>query len=78
MFQDQDWRVQTNYSLHLFSILWLLCSDCITDLIKNLELCSTVVSVLLKIRFGHAQSSVPKIGIPMSETAGTNLLHVFY
>ena len=29
-----------------------------------------VVSVLLKIKFGDAQISVPKIGIPMSEIAG--------
>ena len=31
-----------------------------------------VVSVLLKINFGHAQISVPKIGIPMSKTACIN------
>ena len=31
-----------------------------------------VVSVLLKIKFGHAQISVPKIGIPMSKTACIN------
>ena len=28
-----------------------------------------VVSVLLKIKFGHAQISEPKIGIPMLKTA---------
>ena len=28
-----------------------------------------VVSVLLKIKFGHAQISVPKIGIQMLKTA---------
>ena len=32
-----------------------------------------VVSVLLKIKFGHAQISVPKIGIPMPKTAYNNL-----
>ena len=32
-------------------------------------MCLTVVSVLLKIRFGHAQISVSKIGIPISKTA---------
>ena len=37
-----------------------------------MELCLTVVSVLLKIRFDHAQISVPKIGIPMSKTACIN------
>ena len=31
-----------------------------------------VVSVLLRIKFGHAQISVPKIGIPMSKTASIN------
>ena len=53
----------------MFSIFWLLCSDYIADLIKTLELCLTVVLVLLKIRFGHAQISVSKIGIPMLKTA---------
>ena len=72
MFQNDDYGVQTNYTLHLFSIFWLLCSDCITDLIKKLKLCLTVVSVLLKIRV-----SVPKIGIPMSKTACINPLNVF-
>ena len=31
-----------------------------------------VVSVLLKIKFGHAQISVPKIGIPITKTAYIN------
>ena len=31
-----------------------------------------VVSVLLKIEFGHTQISVPKIGIPMLKTACVN------
>ena len=35
----------------------------------------TVVSVLLKIRFGQAQIIVPKIGIPMSKTACINPCH---
>ena len=39
---------------------------------KKLELRLMVVSVLLKIKFGHAQISVPKIGIPMSETTCIN------
>ena len=42
------------------------------DLIEKLELHLMVVSVLLKIKFGHAQISVPKIGIPMSKTACIN------
>ena len=40
---------------------------------KKLELCLlTVVSILLKIRFGHAQISVSKIDIQMSKTACIN------
>ena len=33
--------------------------------IKKLDLLLMVVSVLLKMKFGHTQISVPKIGIPM-------------
>ena len=77
MFQSYDWGVQTNYTLHLFSIFLLLCSDCIADMIKKLELCLTVVSVLLNIRFGQAQISVPKICIPMSKIACINPMHAF-
>ena len=44
-------------------------SRCVADLIKKLELCLMVVSVLLKIEFGHTQFSVPKIGIPMLKAA---------
>ena len=32
-----------------------------------------LVSVLLKIKFGHAQICVPKIGIPMLKIACVNL-----
>ena len=60
MLQNDDYGVQTKYTLHLFSIFWLLYSDYITDLIKKLELCLTVVSVLLEIRFELAQISAPK------------------
>ena len=35
---------------------------------KKLELRLMVVSVLLKIKFGHAHIRVPKIGKPMLET----------
>ena len=44
---------------------------------KKLKLFLTVVSFLLKIRFGHAQISLTKIGISMLKTAFINLLHVF-
>ena len=47
----------------------LLFSHYVAGLIKKLEFCLMVVSDLLKIKFGHAQISVPKIGIPMSKTA---------
>ena len=40
------------------------------------ELCLIALSVLLKIRFGHAQISVPKIGIAMWKTGGINPLHL--
>ena len=68
MFQNYGKRVQTNHTLHMFSIFWL-CSDCIADLIKKLELRLTAVSALLKIRFGHAQITVPKISILMPKAA---------
>ena len=58
--------------IHLIYIFSFLCSDYITVLIKKLELCSTVVSILLKISFGHAQISVPKIGVLMSKTVCIN------
>ena len=60
------------YALHSFLILLLLCSHYVADLMKKLELCLMVVSVLLKIKFGHAQISVPKISIPMSKTTCIN------
>ena len=77
IFQNYDLGVETNYRLQIFSISSLLCLDYVVDLIKKLELCLTVVSVLLKIRFGHAQISVSKIGILMSKTACINPLHVY-
>ena len=72
MTQSYHEGAQTNYALHLFYFFSLLCSDYAADQIKKLELRFTVVSVLLKIKFGHAQISVPKTSIPMSETACIN------
>ena len=72
MTQSYHQRVQANYTLHLFFIFSLLCSHYIADLIKKLELRLMIVSVLHEIKFGHAQISVPKIGIPMSKTACIN------
>ena len=60
-----------NYTIHFFSIS-SLCSYYIADLIKKLEICLTVLSVLLKIGLGHTQISVPKIGMPMLKTACIN------
>ena len=36
---------------------------------QKLELHLMELSILLEIKFGHAQISVPKIGIPMLKTA---------
>ena len=72
MTQFYHQRVQTNYTLHLFFISSLLCSHYTADLMKKLELRSMIVSVLLEIKFGHAQISVPKIGLLMSKTACIN------
>ena len=59
--------------MFIFFILSLLCSDYVADSIKNLELRLIAVLVKLQNKFGHVQNSVPKIGIPMSKTACTNL-----
>ena len=64
--------IQTNYTLQLFIIFSLLCSQYVVDLIKKQELRLTVASVLFKTKFGYAQIRVPKIGILMSKTACIN------
>ena len=56
-----------NYTLHLFFTINLCCY-----LIKKQELGSMVVSVLLKIKFGHTQISVPKIGKSRLKTVCIN------
>ena len=43
---------------------------------EKLGLCSTVASILLKIRFGHTQINVHKIGLPMSRIVCINPCHV--
>ena len=63
---------KSKQTLHLFLIFLLLCSHYVSDLIKKLELCIMVVSVLFRVKFGHAHISVPKIGVPMSKTACIN------
>ena len=62
---------ESKQTIHLFSI-FSLCLNYVADLIKKLDLCLTLVSGLLKIRFGHTQISVPKIGMPMSKTICIN------
>ena len=72
MTQYYQQGVQINYTVHFFVIFFLLCSHYVADLLKKLEWCLMVVSVLLKNNFGQAQISVPKIGIPMSKTVCIN------
>ena len=45
---DYDYGAQTSYILKLFCFL-LLCSYCVTDMIKKLELCLLLVIILFKI-----------------------------
>ena len=52
----------SHYYVHITLPIWF----------KKPELRLMVLSVLRKIKFGHAQISVPKIGIPMSKTACIN------
>ena len=59
-------------ALHLFIMFCLLCSHYVSDLIKKLETGLMVVSIFRKIKFRHAQISVPKIGISTSKTASIN------
>ena len=71
MTQFYHQRVQPNNTL-IFFIFSLLCLHYIADLIKKLEWRLMIVSVLLEIKFEHAQVSVPKIGLRMSKTACIN------
>ena len=63
---------------YLFFIFSWLCSHYDADLIKKMELRLMTVSVLLKIKFRHAQISVPKIGIRMSKTVCSTPGHDLY
>ena len=64
MSQYYHLRVQANYTLHLFYIFLLLCSDYVADLIKTLELYLTVVSVLLRLDLGTPKLVCPKLVCP--------------
>ena len=68
MTQFYHQRVQPNNTL----IFFLFSRYYIADLIKKLEWRLMIVSVLLEIKFEHAQVSVPKIGLRMSKTACIN------
>ena len=55
-----------------FVIFSLLCSCHVTDMLKKLELRLLVVIILFKMKFGHTQISVPKIGKPIRKIACVN------
>lgn len=69
MTPDYDYGAQANCELHLFFIFLRLCSYYITVIIKKLKLCLLVVLILLKIKYGHPEISVPTIGVSISKTA---------
>ena len=69
MTPDYDYGAQANCELHLFFIFLRLCSYYITVIIKKLKLCLLVVLILVKIKYGHPEISVPTIGVPISKTA---------
>ena len=53
------------YYVHIMLLIWQ----------KKMKLFLMVVSVLFKIKFGHAQIIVPKIGMPISKTAWSTSEH---
>ena len=63
---------ESKQTMHYIYFIFSCYYDVHITLIKKLELCLMVVSALSKIKFGHAQINVPKIGIPMSKTACIN------
>ena len=72
MMQNNDYEVQTSDTLYLLFFFWSLCLYYVTDLIKKLDYVYWLLLFLVRIKFGHAQISVTKIGIPMSETVCIN------
>ena len=58
--------LDTILTLHIFFIFSLLYVYYVPNMIKKLEL------ILLKIKFGYVQISVPKFGIPILKTTYTN------
>ena len=57
---------------YIWFFFWSLCLYYVTDLIKKLDCVYWLLLFLIRIKFGHAQISVTKIGIPMSETVCIN------
>ena len=67
------YKVQASYTWYLFFIFPSFCLYYVTDLIRKLDYVNWFILFLIRIKFGHTQISVPKIGIPMSKTACINL-----
>ena len=72
MMQNNDYEVQRSDTLYLLFFFWSLCLYYVTDLIKKLDYVYWLLLFLVRIKFGHAQITVTKIGIPMSETVCIN------
>ena len=64
MTQDYDYGVQISYTLHLFLCCWY-------NHKTGVALTGTF-DLTFKIKFGHAQISVPKIGTLIMKTACIN------
>ena len=71
MIQNYNYEVQTSYTWYLFFIFLTFCLY-VTNLIKKLDHVNWFLLFLIRIKFGHAQISVPKIGTPMSKTGCIN------
>ena len=72
MIQNYDYEVQTSYTWYLFFIFSLFFLNYVTNFFKKLDYVNWFILFLIRIKFGHAQIRVPKIGIPMSKIACTN------
>ena len=59
--------------------MFSLCSDCVADLIIKMELCLTVVSVLLKSRSGHTQNRYTDVENSLYQPlVGNFIINVFH
>ena len=67
------YEVQTSYMLYLFFLIfWSLCLYYVTYLIKKVDYIYWLLLFFIWIKFGIAQISMPKTGIPMLKTACIN------